>query len=645
MPKIDEQGSVELAETLRETEKHGGFIAKLLLGHAHFSSLFPFPRQAEEDTRSAAHFLEELEEILARMVDPNEIDRLGDIPPEVIQILKDMFAFGIKIPKEYDGLGFSQTNYCRIANRVGSWCANIAALLSAHNSLGATLPLMKYGTEEQKQRFLPRLAKGAISAFALTEPNVGSDPKSMETYAQRIYNADGSLARYELTGKKIYTTNAMTADNMKLAEVIVVVARIVDDPAEITDPKAKKCYGLFLVESEMEGYSVPERFRFSGLRSIYNGETRYERVRVPTGNIIGTANSDDGALTQKRAENGWRDREGDGMRIALQILTVGRLTIPALCTGGLKQALRMARKWGRDRVQWDKPIGEHQMMSKKIVDIAARAMALDAITQYCSLTVDNKEDVRIESAASKVIGTEYLCDAVNDLFQLRGGRAYETAACLARRGEMVMPVERMFRDSRINLIFEGSNEILRLWIAREGMDEYVKRGMTITNRNAALSAKAGSALWLLGKLAQSKLPALNGAPKYARFAHYFAFIKRQARQLANEVVSLSMRYKKNLEREQLILAGFVDHALALFEMAVVLSYTIAHSDKPLALELAEYFCETRMEKIYPPGLSGKRFMQWAKNGSRRHLYRLVKGIMAGEAEWLEDGIVPIPLEK
>lgn len=611
--------AMEIAEASREKQRHKGYIADLFRGQNNFSLLYPFPKENFVEKLNSERWFADFADLL-KSVDANDIDKTGEIPDELINKLRELTAFGLKIPQEYGGLGLSQSEYRRLAVLLGSRCANLSALLSAHNSLGATLPLMKYGTNEQKNKWLPRLAKGDISAFALTEEEVGSDPASMTTYAMRLYNEFGEVDGYGIHGKKLWTTNAVKNKGESLAKVVVVVARIVDDPSEINDPEAKKCFGLFLVDTTKPGFKVLHRCRFMGLRAIYNGVVEFD-VMVPAENRIGN--------------------EGDGFKIAMQILTIGRLTVPALCLGGLKQLLRGARWWGKKRIQWGKPIGEHELIGEKIVDTACRALVLEAITKYCANLVDHNKDARIESVASKVIGSDYLFYAANDLFRIRGGRGFETYDSLKERGEVPFPVEQFMRDNPINRTFEGANELMHLWTGREGLNDLMTHGLKLTGKKTSMLSKLNSLAWLGGQFIKTFLPSISSAPKEVKivFNRHLRFINREAKRLLRHSLIISGRYQTSLEKKQLVVAELVRRAFSLFEMSCAISYAMSCKNKPLALQLTDYFCWKKREELYPRG-----FVRWALFGSHKNVYKLAKQIMEGEAVWLEEGIIPFDFE-
>src|ERR1035441_4378284 len=356
-------------------------------------------------------------------VDGALIEDQARIPDEVIKGLAGLGAFGMKISPVYGGLGLSHLYYNRALIIAGSASPVLAALLSAHQSIGVPQPIAQFGTEEQKQQYLPRCARGEISAFLLTEPDVGSDPARLSTTATP--SPDGS--EYTLDGVKLWTTNGVIAD------LLVVMARV---------PRSEGHRGgitAFVVEGSADGITVERRNAFMGLRGLENGVTRLHQVRVPASSRVGA--------------------EGQGLKIALTTLNTGRLSLPASCAAGAKLSLKYARQWSQERVQWGRPVGEHEAVAKMIAFIAATSYALEAIVELSSQLADDKRrDIRIEAALAKLYCSEMGWKIADELVQIRGGRGYETAASLAARGERGVPAEQLLRDMRINRIFEGDRK-------------------------------------------------------------------------------------------------------------------------------------------------------------------------------------------
>ncbi|MET0261704.1 MAG: acyl-CoA dehydrogenase family protein, partial [Rariglobus sp.] len=469
-------------------------------------------------------------------------------PDALIERLARLGAFGIKIPKEYGGLGLSQTNYSRAAQLLGSVDGNLTALLSAHQSIGVPQPLKLFGTEDQKRKYLPRVAKGEISAFALTETGVGSDPARMETRAEP--EADGE--HFVLNGEKLWCTNSVKAG------VIIVMART---PDKVVRGKPRSQITAFLVEMNAPGVELITRCHFMGLRALYNGVVRFTHVRLSRDAIVGG--------------------EGRGLKVALTTLNTGRLTIPAACVGFMKCSLGHAREWAAARVQWGAPIGQHEAIAGKLARMAANTFATEAMVMLTSALVDrDKADIRLEAAMCKLWGSEAAWQSIDDLMQIRGGRGYETAASLKARGEKPVPVERMMRDSRINLIFEGSSEIMRLFLAREALDPHLKVAGTVLDSRQPLGKRAVAALKAGGFYAlwypRLYLPS-GGVPSDLSSACKPAlrYVAATSHRLARTLFHAMAKNGPKLERHQLLLGRLVDIGTELFAITATALYADA----------------------------------------------------------------------
>lgn len=610
------QGSEVVAETARDKAPYTGFLAGLFEADVRWNLFTSIT--VPEMSRDARQFFERFKDTLLTL-DPERVDSEGELPETALKALAAIGAFGIKIPKHFGGLELTQSEYQKIATLCASHDASLTVLLSAAQSIGVPEPLRLFGTEAQKAKYLPRLARGEISGFALTERNVGCDISKVDTYAVRV-RENGNTVAYRITGEKFFITNSAKQDGEFLASMLVVIARIVDRPEELQDSHAQKHYGAFIVETQWPGCSVT-RLRFEGVRGIYNGIPTFNNVQVPVENRLGN--------------------EDDGLRIALATLTVGRLTLPAAGVGGLKQCLSAMRWWARKRVQWNKPIGEHTLIGEKLCRSAAYTLGLDAVMAFCGAWANKKGDLRLESAAAKILGSEWYWDVVNDLFQVRGGRGFMTVESQRMNGERDIPAMRMLRDARINLVWEGTSEILRIWMARESLAPYIEQGFSFLQGSAPDKL---AALGYFSRMAlRSRLPAFNPGTGSGMFGQDYAgwvrFIESSARSLTRSTLTAAVRHRQGLHNKQLLLQSLVDQSLWLFPMAATIWYASQPDmcTKPGIRQLADYFCQEMQDRLYgSTATTGKQ-----RPGKDSTVFRLSQSIMTGDYAWLEEGIVPL----
>ncbi|MFJ9727790.1 acyl-CoA dehydrogenase family protein [Streptomyces sp. NPDC101209] len=609
-PTVSEREARQVAEAAREQEwRKPSFAKELFLGRFRLDLVHPHPTPSTEAAQRGEEFLAKLRDFCETKVDGALIEREGRIPDEVINGLKELGALGMKIDTKYGGLGLTQVYYNKALALVGSASPAIGVLLSAHQSIGVPQPLKLFGTDEQRERFLPRCARTDISAFLLTEPDVGSDPARLATSA--VPDGDD----YVLDGVKLWTTNGVVAD------LLVVMARV---------PKSEGHKGgitAFVVETNSPGVTVENRNAFMGLRGIENGVTRFHQVRVPAANRIGP--------------------EGAGLKIALTTLNTGRLSLPASCVGAGKWCLKIAREWSAAREQWGKPIAQHEAVGAKISFIAATTFALEAVLDLSSQMADeNRNDIRIEGALAKLFASEMGWRIADELVQIRGGRGFETAESLAARGERAVPAEQVLRDLRINRIFEGSTEIMHLLIAREAVDAHLSVAGDLIDPDKSLQdkAKAGANA---GVFYAKWLPKLVAGPgqlpvSYGEFKHevdlspHLRYVERHARKLARSTFYAMSRWQGKMETKQGFLGRIVDIGAELFAMsaacvrAELLRSQGDHGRE--AYQLADAFCRQariRVEELFD--------RLWTNTDDVDRT--VVKGVMSGTYAWLEEGVV------
>jgi alkylation response protein AidB-like acyl-CoA dehydrogenase len=611
-PKISEREAREVAEAAREQDwRKPSFAKELFLGRFRLDLIHPHPMPIGEATRRGEEFLAKLREFCETRIDGALIEREARIPDEVINGLRELGALGMKIDPKYGGLGLTQVYYNKALALVGSANPAIGALLSAHQSIGVPQPLKQFGTDEQKEKYLPRLARSDISAFLLTEPDVGSDPARLATTA--VPDGDD----YVLDGVKLWTTNGVVAD------LLVVMARV---------PKSEGHKGgitAFVVEADSEGITVENRNAFMGLRGLENGVTRFHRVRVPAANRIGP--------------------EGAGLKIALTTLNTGRLSLPAMCVGAGKWCLKIAREWSEVREQWGRPVAKHEAVGAKISFIAATTFALEAVVDLASQMADeDRNDIRIEAALAKLYGSEMGCLMADELVQIRGGRGFETAESLAARGERAVPAEQLLRDLRINRIFEGSTEIMHLLIAREAVDAHLAVAGDLIDPDKPMSAKAKAGVGAAAFYARW-LPKLVTGPgqlprTYAEFhpaghqdlSAHLRYVERGSRKLARSTFYAMSRWQGRMETKQGFLGRIVDIGAELFAMSAacvradMLRASGEHGRE--AYQLADAFCHQariRVEELFD--------RLWSNTDDLDR--KVVNGVLSGTYAWLEEGVI------
>src|SRR3954452_3384344 len=597
---VSEQQARQVAEAAREAEwRKPSFGKELFLGRFRLDLIDPWP--TEQPRPDADEFLRKLGEFSRDEMDGAQIERDARIPDEVFQGLARLGAFGMKIDKEYGGLGLTNLHYCKALTLVGSANPSIGALLSAHQSIGVPQPLKRFGTAEQKKAFLPRLAAGEVSAFLLTEPDVGSDPARLGTLAEPVEGG------YRLNGVKLWATNGT------IATLLVVMARVPD-----------KGITAFVVEGDAPGITVERRNEFLGLRGLENSVTRFHDVFVPAENVIGGL--------------------GKGLKISLTTLNTGRLSLPAMCVGAGKWSLNVAREWSVERVQWGRPVGQHEAVAKKVAFIAATTYAMESMLDLCCVVADDdRNDIRIEAALVKLFASEMAWQVADELIQIRGGRGFEKATSLAARGERAVEAEQILRDLRINRIFEGSTEIMHLLIAREAVDAHLTVAGDIIDadagvgRKARAGARAGAfyARWLPTlAVGRGQVPTAYG--DFGPLAAHLRYVERTSRKLARSTFYAMSRWQGKLERKQGFLGRIVDIGAELFAMSAVCVRARAEQEqRPEGRELADLFC--RQARLRADALFDALW-----NNTDSLDVRAAQRVLDGRYTFLEDGVIDYP---
>jgi alkylation response protein AidB-like acyl-CoA dehydrogenase len=599
---VSERESRKVAEASRETEwKQPSFLREMFLGNFRLDLVHPYP-QPEEERAEFSAFYNAIKEFLRDQVDSVEIDTTGEYPEHVVDGLRKLGAFGMKIPKKYGGLGFTNVEYQRVMQLMGSIDGNLSALLSAHQSIGVPQPLKLFGTDVLKNKYLPRCAAGEISAFALTEPQVGSDPARLMTSAEKTPDGDA----YILNGEKLWCTNGT------IAKLLVVMAR---------EPRTKKI-SAFVVETAWPGVKVEHRCHFMGLRALANAVISFKNVRVPAENLIGA--------------------EGKGLKIALTTLNDGRLSIPNGSVGTVKLCVEICRKWASERVQWGKPVGKHEAIAHRIADMAATTFAMESIAYLATEMSDRGGfDIRLEAAACKEWNTARTWEIIDDTMQIRGGRGYETETSLAARGEEPIGVERMMRDYRINKIFEGSSEIMHLFMAREAVDKHLQVAGAMIDPEKSVAERLAELPKMTAFYASwypTRWLGWGQWPRYQDFgamARHLRFVERNTRRLSRQIFHGMIVHQGNLQHKQAFLFRLVDIANELFAMTASVCRARAmeqagHSQAANAAELADLFCRSARRKVV------RLFHDLWRNDDVRK-YNVALRVLDGQHAWLEEG--------
>lgn len=422
---LREQQIKQAEELLSSVPEQMGVAKGLFWGRLISDWVFPYPEFSAAEQTRVDRAVEDVMQFCNEHLDPVRIDREADIPREVIDGLARLGVLGMTAPENMGGQGFSQMGYGRILEVIGGRCSSTAIFVNAHHSIGMRA-LLLFGTQEQKRRWLPDLIHGRkLAAFALTEPDAGSDASNVQTTAE--LTPDGT--HYVLNGQKRYITNGAIAD------VLTVMARTA------VPGKTESAVTAFLVTPDLPGFQVTEaRMEKLGIRGTATARLAFSNMRVPKENILGPL--------------------GKGLKVALTVLDFGRTTFGACCTGAAKACLKLSTDHARTRRQFGRTLGEFELIQKKLALMAAWTYALEAMTTVTAGLIDRGlEDYMLETAMLKVYSTERLWTMVNDAFQIHGGAAYFTDR----------PLERMLRDHRINQIGEGANEVLLSFIALTGM--------------------------------------------------------------------------------------------------------------------------------------------------------------------------------
>ena len=516
-------------------DQHASFTRGLFAGAIHGSLLFPYPPPLEErnadEARVVRRLIGELRRMQGDLIDPARFDEEATIPEAVIRAFAEIGMLGLTIPKEYGGLGLSATAYSRVFGALSTVDASLAVLVGVHCGLGAKA-IVLFGSAEQKARYLPMLARGeTLAAYALTEPNIGSDAQHIETRATRA--DDGS---WRLDGRKIWIGNGHRAGVVATFAQTEIVRR----GETVLRPTA------FIVRPDMPGFRVNGTFEKMGIRGSTQADLSFEGLRVPADHVLGQV--------------------GKGFAVAVHVLNGGRLTLSAGCTGATKHLLGEMAAYAEGRVQFGRPIAGFEITQRKMAGLAADAYAADAMVGVlASLADDPSSDWSLEAACAKVFASELIWRAADETVQVAGGRGFVKPH----------PYERYLRDARINRIFEGTNEVLRLFIALNGIQGPAEQ---LKQLGAAIRRPLRN--WgLVSGYAASRVRSALGATAeleielHPRLGEHGMYFQKHVAELKAAAERMITKHRKEIVERQLVLERLANMAIEMFATAAVLART------------------------------------------------------------------------
>lgn len=534
------------------------FARGLFAGVVHDNLLFPFPapldKQRPDEAALVRRLTRDLRALVGDVIDSAAIDEAETVSEPVIQAFARIGLLGLTIPEQYGGLGLSATAYARVFGEISRVDPSLAVLVGVHCGLGSKA-IVLFGNDEQKERYLPMLARGeTLAAYALTEPEIGSDAQNIKTTAE--LSADGTA--YVLNGRKIWIGNGHRAG------VIATFAQTMVERKGAMVPRPT----AFIIRPDMPGFNVVGTVRKMGIRGSTQAELSYENLTVPVDHVLGAV--------------------GKGFGVAVHVLNGGRLTLAAGCTAGATQVLGEMTAYAGQRVQFGKPLIDFEITQRKISTLASECYAADAMLGTLASLVDRGEDHSLEAASAKVFCSELIWRATDEMVQVAGGRGFVKP----------YPYERALRDSRINRIFEGTNEILRLFIALNGVQGPAERLKEI---GSALR-KPVQNLGLISGYAASRVRSAFGAsdlidtPLSPRLGEHKKYFERHVSELADRTHTAITRFRRQIVDRQLVLERLANMAIELFATACVLSRTQSmiaargERDCERELQLCDLFC-------------------------------------------------------
>jgi len=540
-------------------DSRASFTRGIFAGAIHDELLFPFPPaldgRDEREGELVRRLITDLHRLAEREIDPAQIDEDEAIPESVVREFARIGMLGLTIPADFGGLGLSAKAYARVFGELSRIDGSLAVLVGVHCGLGAKA-IVLYGNAAQKARYLPMLARGeTLAAYALTEPNIGSDAQNIE--ANAVW--DAARDEWVLNGRKIWIGNGHRAG------VIVTFAQTALERGGSTVQRPT----AFIVRPDMPGFRVVGTVRKLGIRGSTQAELSYENLRVPADHVLGNV--------------------GKGFSVAVHVLNGGRLTLVAACTAGAQRLLGEMARFAEERVQFGKPIASFEITQRKLATLAAETYAAESMLGELVALVDRGEsDYSLEAACAKVFTSDLIWRAADEMVQVAGGRGFVKP----------YPYERFLRDARINRIFEGTNEVLRLFIALNGVQGPAER---LKDLGAAIRRPLQN--WgLISGYAASRVKSVLGAtrtldtPLSERLAANRRYLEKHVAELKDHTEKAILKYREAIIDRQFVLERLANMAIELVATACVLARTqsvIAERGKEGCaheLALCDLFC-------------------------------------------------------
>lgn len=606
-------------EQAREEVRGASFMTGLYFGRPDFNLLL-MPPEPEQERLEGDAYCRIIENFLRQHVDPQEIERTGEIPESVLQGLLELGAFAMKIPKQYGGLGFSHRNYGRVLTLIASWSNILSLTVAVPQSIGIAMPILLFGNEQQKQQYLPLVARQCISAFALTEPDTGSDAANIKTEAVLT----GSGDEFVINGEKLWCTNGAIARYITLvarvpARKLEQNGRLVWKPVSNSEPHDAKVHSAFILDMQSPGVEVKQHCRFAGCRGIANAHMCFTEVRVPRENIIGEV--------------------GAGLRYALSILNLGRaVSVPAICLGMAKQAWQPTLDRLNFRMTFGEPLANRQTQRIRVGEMAKRLFVMEALCELVWQMADQHHyDVRMEAAVTKMFCSEHSITFLNDAQIIFGGMGYEAAESKQVRGEPAFPMEQLVRDATMYRIGEGATDILRPFVAREALNFHLQQNREVLEQGATaqwlISILRFYVPWYLSKWRARPVPKTFENP---RVREVLGYIEYRSRALARVVFYAMLLQRQHMQHDQ----GRQNRLEIIGESLFSLVAAALHAqniNQPYAWELLDELFRTQRAGIK------KLFREMISNDDRQR-ERLGENAVAGEMGALNRGIIARGLE-